>query len=166
MLKINNNSYKNGNFNKSNLTSSEKSSNANNKKLSTANKIVNRQNFGVKNLNVPKINICDSEDNIIYTSEMNAKLINTKSKTLEYDDDDDDILEVEPEARVNRFLSIYEVDDNIMINDFNKLNPLAEDEEEEFSTVKTEQLPQLQQNNSEIAKKKRSDATMKKILNC
>jgi hypothetical protein len=114
-------------------------------------------------INVPKINISDSDDNVIYSSEvdLNNNKNNNKAKLKEedeedYDDDDDDIMNP-PKSRVDRFLSISVDDASILLGNFSSLQPII-GEEEEFS-LETVPLPKI----NEVGSNLDIQASQKKI---
>lgn len=94
-------------------------------------------------INVPKINISDSDDNVIYSSEVdfNNNKNNNKAKLKEEEEDEDDDIMNPPKSRVDRFLSISVDDASILLGNYSSLQPII-GEEVEFS-LETEPLPKI-----------------------
>jgi hypothetical protein len=124
-------------------------SNKNSKNLLLSNRFYQNK----EKLNVPKINISDSDDNVIYSSEFDlnnnnkAKLKEEDEEDYDDDDDDDDIMNP-PKSRVDRFLSISVDDASILLGNFSSLQPII-GEEEEFS-LETVPLPKINEVDSNL----------------
>ena len=106
-----------------------------------------------KKFNVPKININDSDDNVIYTSETNENKVKSNSNSskinkIEKVEEEDDILMNPPESRVGRFLSLSVDDASILLGKYSSLHSDI-NEETEFS-LETEPLPKLRAENSSV----------------